>query len=133
MTDNIISHAWNYPLPYLTISYATGQWYLTKVWEEYHQRLPPNAAVLTRVLMDGRPGAPPWKFFTHSGGGTWNNWDNYMFGWIGDHLGLIGLVVVAVVGLVVSAARKLSLLPLASGSAYRITFFAHQDTVLPPE
>lgn len=98
MTDSLISHAWNYPLPYLTISYATGQWYLTKIWEEFHQRLPQNAAVLTRVSMDGRPEAPPWTFFNHTRGGTWDNWDNYMFSWIGDHLSWVALLVLVLVG-----------------------------------
>lgn len=95
MTDSMIPHAWNYPLPYLTISYATGQWYLTKIWEEYHQKLPEKASVLTRVSMDGREGAPEWTFFTHTRGGTWDNWDNRMFSWIGDHLALVALLVVA--------------------------------------
>jgi len=93
MTDSIISHAWNYPLPYLTISYATGQWFLTKTWEEYHKNLPLSEQVLTRVLMDGREGAPRWVFFNHTRGGTWDNWDNRMFPWIGDHLGMVALSV----------------------------------------
>lgn len=113
MTDSIISHAWNYPLPYLTISYATGQWFLTKTWEEYHQRLLPNEPFLTRISMDGREGAPSWTFFTHTRGGTWDNWDNRMFAWIGDHLGLVALLVamqcflcVLAVSSCLSAARR---------------------------
>lgn len=30
-TNTIISYAWNYPLPYITVSYATGQWFETVI------------------------------------------------------------------------------------------------------
>ena len=86
MTDSIISYAWNYPLPYITISYATGQWFETEIWEKYHRQLPKQEPVLTRINVDGRPGAAPSVFFTHTRGGTWENWDNEVFKWIGDHL-----------------------------------------------
>jgi hypothetical protein len=38
--------------------------------------------------MDGRPGADPWVFFNwqEGGGGTWNNWDNQLFWFLGQHL-----------------------------------------------
>ncbi|KAJ9137892.1 Mannosyl phosphorylinositol ceramide synthase SUR1 [Pleurostoma richardsiae] len=110
LTDSIIPYAWNYPLPYVTISYATGQWFETVIWEDYHARLPspqrssstansPKAAAtdatdinmehdkpLHRIMMDMRPGADRWVFFTQERGGTWDNWDNHVFGWIGSHL-----------------------------------------------
>lgn len=86
MSDSIISYAWNYPFPYITISYATGQWYETEIWEKYHSNLLQDQPSLTRVMMDGRLGASPWVFFTHTRGGTWDNWDNHLFHWIGDHV-----------------------------------------------
>ncbi|KZZ93808.1 Glycosyltransferase, DXD sugar-binding motif protein [Moelleriella libera RCEF 2490] len=90
VTNSLKSYSWNYLLPYLTISYATGQWFLTDVWQTYHAKIkgkkePP----LTRIMMDMRPGAAPWTFFTATEGGSWNNWDNDVFGWIGSHLVIV--------------------------------------------
>jgi len=48
--------------------------------------------------MDDRPGTEPWVFFTQMRGGSWRNWDNVMFLWIGDHLVFCALVVCALVG-----------------------------------
>lgn len=110
MTDSIKSHAWNYPLPYITISYATGQWYETKIWEEYHRNRSPEEPELTRVMMDGRSGAAPWIFFTHTRGGTWDNWDNRMFGWIGEHAFLLILMICGLVVSVVGIAYLIVLL-----------------------
>jgi uncharacterized membrane protein len=55
-------------------------------------------------MMDEREGGDPWVFFTQERGGTWGNWDNIMFLWIGEHLplftfGIITLVVLAVWGI----------------------------------
>ena len=103
LTASVVPSSWNYPFPYMTISYATGQWFETAVWEEYHRQLaqkpiPPNVngtqiraaggrdGVLHRVMMDMRPGAAPWVFFTQGRGGTWDNWDNHFFAWIGQHV-----------------------------------------------
>ncbi|OAF61289.2 hypothetical protein VC83_02082 [Pseudogymnoascus destructans] len=97
MTESIISYAWNYPLPYLTISYATGQWFETEIWEKYHRQLPKDKPVLARIIMDGRPGASPWVFFTQTRGGTWDNWDNLLFKWIGDNLVITSLVIIGFV------------------------------------
>ena len=47
-------------------------------------------SILYRVMMDDRPGAAPSVFFSQARGGTWVNWDNRMFLWIGDHLILLG-------------------------------------------
>jgi hypothetical protein len=49
--------------------------------------------------MDDRPGTDPWIFFTQARGGTWRNWDNAMFLWVGDHLILVALVMVGGFGL----------------------------------
>ncbi|OQO10919.1 hypothetical protein B0A48_05174 [Cryoendolithus antarcticus] len=100
MTDSLRSYAWSYPLPYLTIVYASGQWFLTAMWNAYHRQLLTNQPPLTRISMDGRAGAPPWVFFTHTRGGTWDNWDNRLFGWIGDHLQLTSVAVVLSLGCV---------------------------------
>lgn len=107
MTDSLISYAWNYPFPYITISYATGQWFETVVWEKYHAQLPKDAPPLTRVMMDMRPGAAPWVFFTQERGGTWDNWDNHVFGYIGNNTGeavgyLVGFLGAMVVGFFVT-------------------------------
>ena len=45
-------------------------------------------------MMDDRPGTDPWIYFTQARGGTWKNWDNTMFLWVGDHLILLALVIV---------------------------------------
>jgi len=48
-------------------------------------------------MMNNRPSAPPWLFFTQQRGGTWEGWDNSMFLWLGHALFLgceLGLGVV---------------------------------------
>lgn len=102
MTESLITYAWDYPLPYLTIMYASGQWFETVIWEKYHQQRPEDAPALTRVMMDGRPGAARWVFFNHSRGGTWDNWDNHVFGWVGENL-ILTLVLLGGGGLIVPA------------------------------
>jgi hypothetical protein len=115
LTDRLAWSGWNYGLPYVTISWASGQWFLTQMWERYHQRLglrrgytaaevaagaglsagvgvdaalrpAGRAGPLVRVMMDMRDGAAPWVFFDMGRGETWRNWDNYVFMWIGGHL-----------------------------------------------
>ena len=36
--------------------------------------------------MDDRPGTEPWIYFTQMRGGSWVNWDNALFLWVGEHL-----------------------------------------------
>ncbi|KAL2131043.1 hypothetical protein VTI74DRAFT_5606 [Chaetomium olivicolor] len=113
LTLALLRYNWNWPLPFVRIMYASGQWFLTAVWEEYHALLPETQELgsnhhlygLQRILMDGRPGAAEWTFFTHEGGGTWNNWDNQLFWAIGQHLGVfftvlfVGAAVLGFVGM----------------------------------
>ncbi|UNI16793.1 hypothetical protein JDV02_003196 [Purpureocillium takamizusanense] len=98
VTESMTRYAWNYPFPYVTISYATGQWFLTDMWQRYHAGLADGEPELTRVLMDMRPGAAPWVFFMHTQGGSWDNWDNYVFQWVGSHLLVTVLAGVALFG-----------------------------------
>ena len=86
LTEMLIPFAWNYPLPYITVSYATGQWFETVAWEKYHAEKPSSAPPLTRIMMDGRPGSAPHTFFTEGRGRSWHHWDNAVFDWIGSHL-----------------------------------------------
>jgi inositol phosphorylceramide mannosyltransferase catalytic subunit len=114
MTEKLVDWGWNYGLPYVTISWASGQWFLTQMWERYHAKIglstgrtvleisgvgaaaaskaakeldpyDPDRA-LYRVMMDMREGAARWVFFDMGRGETWRNWDNYVFMWIGGHL-----------------------------------------------
>ncbi|KAH6850616.1 nucleotide-diphospho-sugar transferase [Chaetomium sp. MPI-CAGE-AT-0009] len=108
LTLSLLPYDWKWPLPFVTIMYASGQWFLTAMWEEYHALLPKPADGqqhehrLYRIMMDMAPGADPWVFFTHQedGGGTWNNWDNTLFASIGDHLLLFFTVLFVAIGLV---------------------------------
>lgn len=95
LTHSLYTWDYGYVFPYVTISYASGQWFETAIWEEYHKLLPkisknsPNTTHdhrLHRLMMDDREGADPWVFFTQERGGSWVNWDNRMFLIIGDHL-----------------------------------------------
>ncbi len=61
---------------------------------------------LYRIMMDARPGAEPWIYFTQQRGETWVNWDNALFLWIGDHLILLGLGVCALLGAFCWAVRS---------------------------
>lgn len=106
LTLSLIRYNWNWVFPYVTISYASGQWFETAIWEEYHALLPkPDANSahehrLYRMMMDDRPTADPWVFFTQERGGTWVNWDNRMFLFIGDHLFLFLVTIFGSIGLV---------------------------------
>ncbi len=107
MTDSLIRYNWNYIFPYVTISFASGQWYHTAIWEQYHAALPRLGNVdpaqenrLYRIIMDDRPGTEPWIYFTHERGGTWVNWDNAFWLWIGEHLILLGLAIFSLICLV---------------------------------
>ena len=105
LTDSLIPYSYNYISPYITISYASGQWFETAVWDAYHAALPKASPDflgenrLHRVMMDDRPGNPPWIYFTQMRGGSWRNWDNAVFLWVGDHLILLVLCVCALVAL----------------------------------
>ncbi|SPQ21514.1 e3fbb43a-4594-4298-85b5-bceb5e26b472 [Thermothielavioides terrestris] len=142
VTVSLARYDWKWPLPYVSVMYASGQWFLTAIWEQYHALLPrpapgagqnqnqnqdpaqpqPHEHRLYRVLMDGRPGADEWVFFGWDGsGGTWNNWDNRLFWSIGQYpllylAGLLG-VTVLLAWLVVRCVRRYqngySLLPSA--------------------
>ncbi|KAM7206540.1 family 32 putative glycosyltransferase [Naviculisporaceae sp. PSN 640] len=117
LTQELRRYDRNWVFPYVTISWASGQWFESAVWEGWHDMLPTpkrkqggeeqsegDNGRLYRLMMDDREGADEWVFFTQERGGSWINWDNRMFLWIGDHLGvfvmmLLGLAVfVAFVG-----------------------------------
>ncbi|RDL34970.1 uncharacterized protein BP5553_06901 [Venustampulla echinocandica] len=106
LTNSLIPYNYNYFFPYVTISYASGQWFETDIWQKYHALLPAPGKDgtqenrLFRIMMDDRPEADPWLYFSQARGGTWVNWDNRMFLWIGDHLILLALGVCGIVGLV---------------------------------
>ena len=57
-------------------------------------------------MMDDRLGTDPWIFFTQEQGGSWVNWDNAFFLWIGDHLVLEGAGLIVLVGGVWWAVRR---------------------------
>jgi mannosyltransferase OCH1-like enzyme len=99
LTEALMRYAWAYPLPYITISYASGQWFMSKLWRQFHERN--LQAPMIRVLMDARPGAAEWVFFTGGRGGSWDNWDNHVFGWIGRTT--LNLVITIVVGVAFGA------------------------------
>ncbi|KAI0812203.1 nucleotide-diphospho-sugar transferase [Xylaria sp. FL0064] len=91
---------WNYILPYITISYASGQWYVTAMWEKYHSLLSADGTVkgfdgdgwapLRYISMDMRSGAPePYLFWDQQHGGSWDNWDSAWFGWLGNNIWLV--------------------------------------------
>ncbi|KAK4099556.1 glycosyltransferase family 32 protein [Parathielavia hyrcaniae] len=108
LTLSLLRYNWNWPLPYVTIMYSSGQWFLTAMWE-YHDLLPKPEANpdlehrLYHIMMDGLPGADPWVSFCHQdgGGGAWNNWDNKLTMGIGDHIFLVLATVVGGVALMV--------------------------------
>lgn len=80
----------------MTISYASGQWFETEIWEKFHSSVS-SENQLYRVMMSYDPGSDPWIFFSEGRGGSWKNWDNSMFLWIGDHLMLLGVMLASAV------------------------------------
>lgn len=108
LTNSLIPYSYNFVFPYVTISYASGQWFETAVWDKYHAALPAGGDKLHRIMMDDRAGSAVWVYFTQTTfGGTWNSWDNRMFLWTGDHLILLGLFVVGSIALVCRAILRL--------------------------
>ena len=81
----------------MTVSYASGQWFETALWEDYYHQLSQKGTEaaekgqLLRVMMDMRPGSARWVFFSQGRGGSWDRWDNHLFGWIGSHLPKVAL------------------------------------------
>lgn len=57
-------------------------------------------------MMDDRPGMDPSVFFTQERGGTWINWDNRLFLWIGDHLFLFLFLLFGGIGFVFWAGAR---------------------------
>lgn len=103
LTQSLRDYDYNYVFPYITISYASGQWFETDVWQKYHAMLPDPDKVtqenrLYRLVMDDRE-SDTWLFFTQERGGTWRNWDNKLFLLIGDHLVLFLIGVCTLIGL----------------------------------
>lgn len=102
MTESLTSYSWNYPFPYITISYASGQWFETAIWSKYYKAKGGDEADDgVRVLSDPRMGEHTLVFWFHTRGGTWDNWDNRLFAWIGSNLlpffvivsgGIVGIV-----------------------------------------
>lgn len=100
LTTSLPRYNYNYLLPYVTISYASGQWFETAIWERYHQlvrqgRIDGESEELMRVRMDSRNGEEErmeW-LFTQGKGGTWVHWDNLVFLWVGEHLFSVGVVI----------------------------------------
>ncbi|KAH9222529.1 hypothetical protein DL95DRAFT_420965 [Leptodontidium sp. 2 PMI_412] len=66
LTKSLITYNYNYIFPYITISYASGQWFETSIWEKYHASL--------------------LKTGVSEIDGSWVNWDNRFWLWVGDHL-----------------------------------------------
>lgn len=105
LTETLVPWDWNWLLPYVIISYDSGQWFVTATWERYHSllRRPDDDdgggtvrgfngtgwAPLHHVMMDEREGADPWVFFTQVKGGTWTNWDSQFFGLLGRYIVLV--------------------------------------------
>ncbi|KAK4466989.1 nucleotide-diphospho-sugar transferase [Cladorrhinum samala] len=112
LTMSLIPYDWNWFFPYVTISFASGQWFETAVWERYHSLLPKpseNPEIehrLYRLMMDDRPEADEWIFFTQERGGTWVNWDNRLFLALGDHLFLFFATLAVAVGLTIGSCTR---------------------------
>ncbi|CAJ2504593.1 Uu.00g119870.m01.CDS01 [Anthostomella pinea] len=111
LTESLIPWNWNWILPYVIVSYTSGQWFLTAVWEQYHRLLSAEGVVqgmegtgwapLHHILMDTRPDQPdPFVFWTQERGGTWDQWDSAWFGWVGNHIGLVVSEVIGAIAFV---------------------------------
>lgn len=105
ITENLIRWNFNYLLPYVTVMFASGQWFMTAMWEKYHSDLSADGTIrgsadagagwkpLHRILMDMRPGADSWVFFDQVAGESWADWDYRILKIIGDHIVVIVLLV----------------------------------------
>ncbi|CAG8962161.1 hypothetical protein HYFRA_00005208 [Hymenoscyphus fraxineus] len=128
LTNSLPSYSYNYVFPYMTVAYASGQWFLTAIWEQYHGMVSIAASLneeeggewevlgvksdmrLHRVMMEeGKE--DEWALFSKGRGGSWVRWDNRVFGWVEDHVILVPLIlgawVVALLGVGVSILKFL--------------------------
>lgn len=118
LTNSLISYDYNYLFPYLTVAYASGQWFETSIWEDYHTLIAfaekqefigenldqeikggnGNATKgdmrLHRIIMREEK-EEDWVFFTKGRGGSWVNWDNRIFGWVEDYVLFVPVVLFA--------------------------------------
>lgn len=83
VTDSLVSWTRDFVIPYVTVSYSTGRWYRTEMWQLYHSQKPHRDPGLIRVIMDRRPAADPWVFFTAGRGDPWD-WNSHI-GHISNH------------------------------------------------
>ncbi|PMB73317.1 Mannosyl phosphorylinositol ceramide synthase SUR1 [Beauveria bassiana] len=82
VTETIPRYSHWYLLPFLTVLYGTGRWFLTAVWDSWHwencqQTLfhyGKPADWLTRLSMPRWRGAPKWSIFSSYHGGTPDTW-----------------------------------------------------------
>lgn len=116
VTSNLIAWSWNYLVPYATVHYGSGQWFIGAMWDQYHEtlskELPKSLHAqsdrftnepLIRVEMDMRPGSAKWIYFDVGRGGTWDAWDHEFFDWFGNAfiplvLRHTGLIIFGVIG-----------------------------------
>ncbi|CAG8951139.1 hypothetical protein HYFRA_00006537 [Hymenoscyphus fraxineus] len=128
LTDSLISYNYDYLFPFITVSWASGQWFETSVWEQYHslvRRIAKGEKGVSEAVteyqkkndikdmklflmgMDERDGRyEEWVFFSEGRGGTWVQWDLAMFVWLGGHWkALIFLVCMAIGGIVLRCVR----------------------------
>jgi inositol phosphorylceramide mannosyltransferase catalytic subunit len=131
LTQSLKPWDYNYIFPYATISYASGQWFETAIWNKYHAMLPPpdkNPQLehrLYRMMMDDREGSDEWIYFTQERGGSWKNWDNHFFLFIGDHIILFLLTLFGLLGgcgwiILRRYRRRRGYKPLSNGAARRV-------------
>lgn len=123
VTESLVKYNYNFMFPYVTISLGSGQWFITAVWEKYFLHLTKKKNESSRhessrndfgrngsggkegavrIMMDTRtqnlPGQGKWVFFTQERGGTWEGWDNRVFGWVGDNFVWLIFGVLVLVG-----------------------------------
>ncbi|EEA21173.1 hypothetical protein TMatcc_001174 [Talaromyces marneffei ATCC 18224] len=118
LTNNIWAYnLFYYPFPYLAVSYNSGRWFFTSMWEKYHDSVnrrnwnlvhsagegadqihtdTTNKNQLYRVVMESRRGAEPWVFWNEGAGLTWEDWDFSIFHWIGENAAKVIRITVAV-------------------------------------
>lgn len=89
ITETIPKYSHFYLVPFLTVLYGTGSWFITDAWDKYHPGLfePYNQTLvpLTRLSMPQWRGAPEWSIFTSYRGGTAKTWKIDLFVFAGEH------------------------------------------------
>jgi inositol phosphorylceramide mannosyltransferase catalytic subunit len=85
VTEELSSHARQWPLPYIAVMYGTGPLFLSVVWRRWVRegKNIDNGRISIMSSLEFNSGDERW--FNTFGGSSWHAWDVRLLGWITRH------------------------------------------------